>query len=376
MMLVIWIASLPVMTSCTGGNKNMTAAYKPCYTPEYATGFSIDSIDGMKSTVITVIDPWQGADSIANRLFVARNGEQAPRGFEGQCVKTPVKRIVTMSSTHIAMLDAIGETGSIVGVSGLDYVSNPDINSRREEIGDVGYDGNVNYELLLSLDPDIVLLFGVNGASPMEKKLDELAIPYMYVGDYVEESPLGKAEWMIALGELTDKREEATIRFEDIAFEYNSLSNRIGGQGLEPPRVMLNTPYGDSWFLPPSKSYMVTLITDASGEYVYSDNSSDSSVPVDMEKAYLLTSGASRWINISNASSLDELKRLYPKFAGTPPVTTGEVYANTRRMTPSGGNDFYESGIVHPELILRDLVKIMHPELMSDQPFIYYKRLE
>lgn len=107
-----------------------------------------------------------------------------------------------MSSTHIAMLDAIGETGRVVGVSGIDYISNPDIQARRDSVGDVGYEGNINYELLLSLDPDLVLLYGVNGASSMEGKLKELDIPFMYVGDYLEESPLGKAEWLLALSEI------------------------------------------------------------------------------------------------------------------------------------------------------------------------------
>ena len=274
------------------------------------------------------------------------------------------------------MLDAIGETERIVGVSGIDFISNPEIRKHRDEIGDVGYDGNVNYERLLALEPDIVLLYVVNGASAMEGKLRELGIPFMYVGDYVEESPLGKAEWMVALGELTDRRRDAAERFSDMADAYNSLSNYVAGQGLEEPKVMLNTPYGDSWFMPPVQSYMATLISDASGEYIFKENNSDSSVPIDMEEAYRLTANAWRWINVSNVSSLDELKRLYPKFADTRPVVNGDVYTNTLRTTPEGGNDFYESGIVHPDLILCDLIKIMHPELLADKEFTYYRKLE
>ena len=107
------------------------------------------------------------------------------------------------------MLDAIGETGRVVGVSGIDYISNPDIQARRDSVGDVGYEGNINYELLLSLDPrPRVAFYGVNGASSMEGKLKELDIPFMYVGDYLEESPLGKAEWLVALSEVIGKRAE------------------------------------------------------------------------------------------------------------------------------------------------------------------------
>lgn len=374
---VIKIIFLLLLTACNhSGNTVTQTDLSTAYQPEYATGFSIDSIDGHESTVITVRNPWQGADSVVSRLFIARNGEKAPNGFEGQCLDVPAGRIVAMSSTHIAMLDAIGETERIVGVSGIDFISNPEIRKRRDEIGDVGYDGNVNYERLLALEPDIVLLYGVNGASAMEGKLRELGIPFMYVGDYVEESPLGKAEWMVALGELTDRRRDAAERFSDTADAYNSLSNYVAGQGLEEPKVMLNTPYGDSWFMPPVQSYMATLISDASGEYIFKENNSDSSVPIDMEEAYRLTANAWRWINVSNVSSLDELKRLYPKFADTRPVVNEEVYTNTLRTTPEGGNDFYESGIVHPDLILCDLIKIMHPELLADKEFTYYRKLE
>lgn len=90
------------------------------------------------------------------------------------------------------MLDAVGAANTVVGVSGIEYISNPEIQARRDSIGDVGYEGNINYELLLSLDPDLVLLYGVSGESSMEGKLRELGIPFMYVGDYLEESPLGR----------------------------------------------------------------------------------------------------------------------------------------------------------------------------------------
>ncbi len=128
--------------------------------------------------MVTVTNPWQGADSITTYLFIARDGESVPEDFTGQVLGKDAERIICMSSTHIAMLDAIDEDRCVVGVSGIDYISNPDIQARRDSVGDVGYEGNINYELLLSLDPDLVLLYGVNGASSMEGKLKELNIPF------------------------------------------------------------------------------------------------------------------------------------------------------------------------------------------------------
>lgn len=196
------------------------------YAPEYASGFDIKGAGGKESVLITVRNPWQGADSVTTWLFIVRNGEEVPEGFAGQVLKGDAKRIVAMSSTHIAMLDAIGEVRCITGVSGIDYISNPDIQARRDSIGDVGYEGNINYELLLSLDPDLVLLYGVNGASAMESKLEELDIPFMYVGDYLEESPLGKAEWMVVLSEVTGKREKGEKAFAAIPVRYSALKRK------------------------------------------------------------------------------------------------------------------------------------------------------
>ena len=170
-------------TGCHNKSSKLADFNRTVYTPEYASGFDIKGADGKKSVLVIVTNPWQGADSITTNLFIARDDEEVPADFTGQMLKGDAERIVCMSSTHIAMLDAIGETGRVVGVSGIDYISNPDIQARRDSVGDVGYEGNINYELLLSLDPDLVLLYGVNGASSMESKLKELDIPFMYVGD-------------------------------------------------------------------------------------------------------------------------------------------------------------------------------------------------
>ena len=183
------------------------------YRPAYAAGFEIVGAEGLQSTILRTRTPWQGAaEGTATALFIARNGETPPAGFDGQTVEAGAQRIVCMSSTHVAMLDAVGAAPRIVGVSGRESIANGYVAAHPDRVGDVGYDGNVNYERLLSLRPDLVLLFGVNGASPMEPKLRELGIPFCYIGEYLEESPLGKAEWLVAVAETIDRREEGERR--------------------------------------------------------------------------------------------------------------------------------------------------------------------
>ena len=136
---------------------------------------------------------------------------------------------------------------------------------------------------------------------------------------------------------------------------------------------MLNTPYRDTWFLPSSQSYMIRLIEDAGGEYVYTKNDSDTSVAVDMEEAYLLANAADFWLNVGPCNTLAELTAQNPKFSGIPVVRSRNVYNNNRRQTPAGGSDFWESGVVRPDLVLRDLRTIFSGYSI---PTCYYKRLE
>lgn len=366
---------LILLPSC-GGNKSTSVEFDTIvYRPEYASGFAIKGAEGKESTLLEVTNPWQGADSVEARLLIARGGEPVPDGFDGQVIEGDAKRIVTMSSTHVAMLDALGEADRVAGVSGKQYISSENILRRTDSVGDVGFEGNVNYELLASLEPDIVLLYGVNGASSMEGKLRELGIPYMYIGDYVEESPLGKAEWLVAVSEIIGRRERGERIFREIPARYEAVRKKVADAGLPSPSVMINTPYNDSWFMPSTQSYMVRLISDAGGDYLYDKNTGTTSEAIDMEEAFLLASKADVWLNPGMAQSLADVRSMAPKFTDTPVMKNGAVYNNNRRVTAAGGNDFYESAVVAPDAVLRDLVKIFHPELAEDD-FVYYRKLE
>ena len=364
------------LSSCCGVRQQTAGFDSTLYAPEYAGGFEIMGAGGRQSVLLRVHNPWQGAEDVESELLILRNGESAPEGFGGQVLVGEPSRIVCISSTHIALLDAAGAVEKIVGVSCIDYVSNQYVAANRHRIGDVGYEGNINYELLLALEPDLVMLYGLNGASSMEGKLRELGVPFVYVGDYLEESPLGKAEWIVAVGEIVGRREVAESVYREIPRRYNELKARVAGAGVEAPAVMVNTPYGDSWFMSPVTSFVAQTIADAGGRYIYDKNTTTRSLPIDLEEAALLVSKADFWINTGAVGSLDALKRGLPKFADAECVRRGNVWNCDARTNAAGGNDFWESGIVHPDIILRDLVTIFHPELVPDPETVYYRRLQ
>lgn len=366
------ISALAAACSGTGPAGSHTGL-QTVYEPRYAHGFAIMGNDSMLSTVLQVYNPWQGAEGVTFEYFVARGGEEAPADFAGKVIKAGARRIVCMSSSYVAMLDALGAVERIVAVSGLDYVSNPQVNARRGEIKDIGAEPDP--EAITALHPDLVLLYGIRGAqSSVTAKLDEIGIPYVYMGEYLEESPLGKAEWLVALAELLGCRDAGERAFAPIPHRYDSLC-AVAARASSTPRVMVNAPWSDTWYMPSAKSYVVRLIEDAGGEYVMQGNETNASSTIGMETALALLRSADIWLDAGHVPDIAALTQSNPLYAGTPPVKSGRVYNSDLRTNSRGANDFWESAVIHPDIVLADLIAIIHPELADGHRLYYYRRL-
>ena len=368
------IAALVVVTlfmAC--GNKEVVRDTEPLYTPRYAKGFSIERDKASGAKLLCIKNPWQGAKDV---LYYTEIDTLAP-----------AKRIVAMSSSHAAMLEAVGCTDRIVGLSGCKYIYSSALRQaiNDEQIREVGYDTNLDLERIVLLEPDVALLYGVTGkAEKITNKLDEIDIPYIYIGDYLESSPLGRAEWVVALAALCGVEEEGKTFFASVEERYNALCNQVDSVEYR-PRVMLNLPYRDTWFMPPHNSYMVHLIEDAGGEYVLTENGkrktenedkpSTTSKPISLEEALEYAMQADFWLNLGLTGSITELHSTAPHFTGVDAVRLGHLYNNTKRTNGYGGSDFWESGAVRPDLILEDLVKILHHEAKTEDLY-YYTKLE
>ena len=358
-----------LLVSC--GSNGVVREGEPIYTPRYAKGFAIERDINSGAKYLVVKNPWQGAEGIAFYTEID--------------TLSPPKRIIAMSSSHAAMLDAVGCADRIVGLSGCRFVYNPKLSKAVAEgkISEVGYDSAFDFEKICALNANIVLLYGIAGeAKAMTSKLDELRIPYIYIGDYLETSPLGKAEWVVALATLCGVEAEGKEFFAEVEERYNTLREQNSSL-TNKPRVMLNTPYRDTWFMPPHDSYMVRLIEDAGGEYVLTENGerktenedklSTTSKPISLEEALELAIRSDFWLNLGQTASLEELKAVAPRFAKVDAVRQGRVYNNTKRTNESRGSDFWESGAIRPDIILEDLVKILHHDAPTDSLYYYTK---
>lgn len=347
------------------------------YVPSEAEGFKImsDSATGIKA--LTIANPWQGAADVEQTLYIFPTGTPVPQGVNG--LSGPAKKIVAMSSTYVAMLNDLDGLNALAGVSGINYITNPYVSAHRQRIVDVGNEADANFEAIVNLAPDLVIIYGVSGQSAMQNKLDELKIPYIYFGDYLEQNPLGKAEWIVAMGVVTEHTEKAKELYQNTRNRYNTLKDSIAQYNHDRPTVLLNAPYGDAWFIPGKSNYMARLIADA-GACMLAPNDSDkpdnSSRPIEAEQAYLMALNADYWLNPGSFNTLRELTEAMPRFGNAPSVGHNRVFNNTLRSTAGGGNDFYESGAIHPDIVLRDLISIFHPDSESATPLVYYHRLK
>ena len=293
-------------------------------------------------------------------------------------VTEPLQKIVCMSTSHVGFLDAIGAADAVVAVSGCDFVSSQRIRERIAEglVAEAGYDAAPAYETLYQLHPDVVLSYSLGGASPMDERLTELGIRVFTLYEHLESHPLARAEYVRLFGALTGRMDVADSLFAVVSSGYLSRAVDLSSETVvledrparspdlsseravfrdSPQKVLVNLPYAGVWYIPGAESYMARLIRDAGGEVLGAEPGTSQSGMISLEKAYELACEADFWLNAGNVQSLDELRRENAAFASFPVAAPGRVYTNSRRAQTGGGNDFWESGAVRPDLILKDL---------------------
>ncbi len=341
-----------------------------------AEGFDIEESGGI--TNLTVFNPWGKAKGVSFEYYLVDRNSEVPDSLSGKkVIKTPVRRVICLSTTHLAYLDVLEETDAVVGISGSRYISNPEIRKRMEqdEVPDVGYGQNLNYELMVSLKPDLVMVYGIGSeVTSYTRKLEELGIPVVMVAEYLEESPLGKAEWVKFMGAFFEKEKMAEDYFLKVEKEYNRLKGLAAGDQSR-PKVLVGSPYKDAWWVPGGNSYLANLISDAGGNYIGRNNASRESYVISFENALAWGGLADIWINMGNLTSKSELLAADQRFENLAVFNKGRLYNNINRLSSHGGNDFWESGTVNPHLVLRDLISIFHPGLVKEE-LVYYREIQ
>lgn len=339
---------------------------------EYAKYFSITT-DESGSTYLIINESWSGKGDISRYKLVPRD-ERGGGEYGRYEIPVPLKSVVCMSTSHISYISAIGEDSTVVAVSGAQYITNPKINSgiSAGQIKDIGFETSINYEMLLQLSPDVVFTYGISGENNIYiDKIRELGIQVIVVGDYMEEHPLGKLEYLKFFGTLFSKEAQSDSLYSAIKSRY-IRKRELVADVIDRPKVLLNAPWKDIWYIPGVNSYMSHLIQDAGGQILLSKEGDNPSNPNSLEGVYIEAENADFWLNPNFYTSLSQLETGNPLFKRLPVFTKGKVYNNTKRNTSRGGSDFWETGVIEPDLILNDLINILHPTRGDSNELKYY----
>ncbi|MCF0176311.1 MAG: ABC transporter substrate-binding protein [Bacteroidales bacterium] len=266
--------------------------------------------------------------------------------------------VICMSSTEAAMFSAIGQDKLVTGMSGLKYLNDKTIASHAIE---VGHDMDMNYENILGLQAEgrasLVLAYGIEGSRPSyAERLEKAGLRVFCLYDHLEDHPLARSEYIKVVGAVCGRLADACMLFDTVAERYDSLcaSQSCIDDSLR-CKVLMNAPYGDSWYIPGNQGYMSQLVRDAGGLVLGAREGTALSVSVSIEEAWLLASEADVWLNPGTASSRGEMNAIWPVLSAFPDIP---VWNNTARLNSAGGNDFWESGALRPDLILEDLISI------------------
>jgi len=363
-----------LLFACNGrNNEETTESNKKCN--EFAEFFFITG--NGDSSVLEIKDSWSTKGVNTYKYILLNEKNNLTNNHEINTIFLPLKKVVCMSTSHIAYMTVLELQHKIIGISGKQYISDNLLLRKIEkgEIYDIGYEGSLNYELLMKLKPDVVFTYGITGENNLYiDKIKDLNIHVIALGDYLEESPIGKLEYLKLFGKLFNCSNKADSIYNSIKERYFLLKKSV----INPenrPNVLLNAPWKDVWFIPGYNNYMSVLIRDAGGYPLLSKPDESKSVPYSFEEVYQVSIKADYWLNPNSYSTIEELKGSNPLFKNIPSLKKGNVFNNTKRQTKNGGSDFWEKGVIEPDVILNDLINILHPELNSKRELVYYKHL-
>ncbi len=365
--------SLGVILLLVGLSSDLAAGQDPAL--RYARGFSVQTThSGCK--LITVHPSWRD-DAAPLRYLLVPRGKSAPSNHPpARVIFVPVQRVVSLSTTHLAYLDAAGQTDRLVGLADFKYVNTPSVRQRiaAGELKAVGHFTSLRLEPLLDLSADLILTPASGSSYDVHPKLIEAGLPAVLVIDHLETHPLGRCEWIKFLALFFDTGAHAETLFNQIADRYAHLA-KTATHWSHRPTVLTGAPFQGQWWVARGDSFVSQFIRDAGGDYLWSDTPGAGSLPMDAEAVYERALDADVWLNTGNWRQRNDALAADPRFAAIRALKQGRIYNNNKRLNPWGGNDYWESGMLRPDAVLADLMAILHPQRLPDHQLVYYRRL-
>ena len=341
----------------------------------YAKGFSIQNYDGY--SVVKVKNPWPKATKTYTYILKEKNGIVPDSLRQNLIIPVPIKTIVVTSTTHIPSLELLDIVNTIIGFPHCDYISSEKVRARIDtgNIKELGNNQDLNTEVLLDLQPNVIIGYGIDNKNPTLDNLQKSGLKVMLNGDWNEENALGKVEWIKFFGALYGKQKQATALFTKIEKDFFKTI-RIAKMAKTTPSILAGDMFEDRWYLPRGTSWGSLLLKQANGNYLWQETSGTGSLSLSFETVFEKAKNADVWITSGQFSSLKEMTNSNPHYAEFNAFKNKNVYSFSGKKGKTGGILYYELAPNRPDLVLKDLVKILHPELLPSYEPFFFERLK
>ena len=362
--------------SCKENKASFTPTQGTPVSIDYAQGFLITEFDDYTLLEVSRAFP-NSTDTLRYALVPKINSFSSKIPENIPVVPIPLETIVVTSTTHIPSLEMLEVAETLVGFPNLDYVSSTLSRKRiaNNKIKELGQNESINTEVLLELNPDAVVSFGVEGQNKSLEVVQKAGIPILYNGDWVEQDPLGKAEWIKFFGALYDKNELAESLFKQIEKDYLD-TKKLVAQVSTKPTVISGAMYKDVWYLPKGDSWPARLIKDAGGKYLWADTAGTGSLSLSLESVLDKGQQATHWVAPAQYSSYDTMKKANTAYEHFDAFKNEQVYTFAAKKGETGGLLYYELAPNRPDIVLKDIVHYLHPELLPDYEPFFFSKLE
>lgn len=341
---------------------------------EYASGLSIIKHEGY--SVVTVSDPWPDAHTKFTYVLKEKEAKVPDSLQKYTTIKVPLESIVVTSTTNIPFLEMLEVENKLVGFPHTDYISSEKTRALIDKgaVKNVGQNEKLNIEQLIELSPDLIVTFGVDNNNAMLDNLKKSGLNVLIQADWMEQSPLGKAEWIKLYGALFGKEEQAKELFDKIVLSYDQAKKLVAGKPAT-SSVLYGSMYEDIWYVAKGNSWVAQFMKDAQANYLWADLKGTGSEGLSFEKVLVKAKTANFWIAAGSFKSLDEFGKSNPHYTEFDAFKSKNVYTFEGKSGATGGTVYYELAPSRPDLVLKDYIKIFHPELLPSYEFTFASKL-
>ena len=373
--LKLFILSI-LLTNCKPKNSSsiQQEQNKQSLQIKYAKGFDIQYFKNYKKLIIK--SPYQNSKEQFEFILSDSNNNEL-QTVSGTKINTPIQKVVVTSTTHIPMLELLGVENTLIGFPHTKYVSSPKTRKLIDAnlVKEVGVKSSLNTEVLLDLNPDVIIGFSMTNSNKSLNIIEKSGVPVVLNGDWLEETPLGRAEWIKFFGVLYNKEKEADSIFNAIENNYNKAKD-IASKATYSPTILSGAIMSkDIWNLPAGKSFVAQFLTDANTKYLWKDSEGKGSLSISFESILDTGKAADIWIAPGYFSSKKQMLSKNSNYKDFNAFKNNQLYTFANKVGKTGGVIYFELGPTRPDLVLKDIIKITHPELLKEYTLTFFEKM-